>query len=191
MERSGARGGERASIAILHRTEIDTGTAGVTRGAGEGGRGGGEAVRGGREGGKSGLPAGGFCIFRESITNSSANISGAWLSATLEGFARQLPVAGFSCGLPGRMQRPILSSTETNSGRMPCRELFAPRRILKDEDGPEAVPQKRFPIVRASDCICSRRPRIFPAPGTERIPFRADQKSRLNSVPRDGTTRAE
>lgn len=29
MERS-ARGGERASIAILHRTEIDTGTAGVT-----------------------------------------------------------------------------------------------------------------------------------------------------------------
>jgi len=25
-----ARGGERASIAILHRTEIDTGTAGVT-----------------------------------------------------------------------------------------------------------------------------------------------------------------
>jgi len=30
-----------------------------------------------------GLPAGGFCIFRESITNSSANISGAWLSAML------------------------------------------------------------------------------------------------------------
>lgn len=30
-----------------------------------------------------GLPAGGFCIFRESITNSSANISGAWLSAVL------------------------------------------------------------------------------------------------------------
>jgi len=29
------------------------------------------------------LPAGGFCIFRESITNSSANISGAWLSAML------------------------------------------------------------------------------------------------------------
>lgn len=64
MERS-ARGGERASIAILHRTEIDTGTAGVT----------------GVPGGRAGLPAGGFCIFRESITNSSANISGAWLSA--------------------------------------------------------------------------------------------------------------
>lgn len=30
MERGAPRGGERASIAILHRTEIDTGTAGVT-----------------------------------------------------------------------------------------------------------------------------------------------------------------
>lgn len=35
----------------------------------------------GEGGRRSGLPAGGFCIFRESITNSSANISGAWLSA--------------------------------------------------------------------------------------------------------------
>jgi len=81
MERS-ARGGERASIAILHRTEIDTGTAGVT----------------GCEGGW--VPAGGFCIFRESITNSSANISGAWLSAMLGDLRDSFRPAGSSLRAP-------------------------------------------------------------------------------------------
>lgn len=43
-----------------------------------------------------GLPAGGFCIFRESITNSSANISGAWLSAMLGDLLPRATATGYA-----------------------------------------------------------------------------------------------
>lgn len=86
MERS-ARGGERASIAILHRTEIDTGTAGVTE-------------CGGRDGGGSGCQPGVSVFFAKALrtrpqispAHGSQLCSGICATATGYGSSSRFPV---------------------------------------------------------------------------------------------------
>jgi len=193
MERR-ARGGERASIAILHRTEIDTGTAGVTRGAGKSGGG---VVRGGARGRKGRADCQpGVSVFFAKALRTRPQISPAHGSQLRsrdlrDSFRWPALLAGFRTG----RQRPILSSSEINSERSDWSN--AALRIIRGESSKtksrkcsrcKKTLSDNARVRLRSDRVSSR---TFPTIGleTERIPFRADRKSRLNSAGRNNAAR--